>query len=510
MSAEAQIPGRQPGSPALRELRELVAHHRFTLIALSLVILGSSAGGVAAANGPEALLLLGAICAGAGTLAAAYWLPGLIFAAYLSTPFFKAGLQPFLPIDITVILALLCTLQIPLLALPHERPALRFVTSTHVRQALLLWLSLCLLIIVGITYAPDTNLAISSAANWVLLTFLPILGILRLLTKRRFLTQFLWGLVMMGAAVTVVGVWTLPQVGAWPNDRLRVFGAHTIRVGQAALLLPIVAVPFVFRSSPPITRLVCLGFIPPAMVVAASSGSRGPLLMLAICSVLFSMRRLILWATGANASPSRIAPLRLLVPAIFLSLVIFLMPLSSIGRFIPQTSAARLESLSTILTGIANQDLSDEAPDNSTGDRLIAYQFAENIFKGSPVVGKGTSSFVTLVSTEEPRLIFPEPIEHPHNLVLEMASEYGMIGLLILALLSAVAIRRGFRNAQDPIWNTLTILFVFFLLGSMVSTEMFDNRMLWGLTMMLLLSPDPARAGAILPRPERAQREIPA
>lgn len=473
-------------------MRVVVDQHRYTLAALCLIVFGAGLGGGIIVVSPRALLPILALLAGAGALAAAYWFPGFIFAAYVSTPFYKAALQPHLPIDITVVLAFLAMLQIPILLSSVGRPRTPIAITGHVRRALLIWLGLCLLIVFGVAYAPNMDWAMTAARDWVILTFLPILGMLRLTTDRRYMRQFLWGLVVMGAVVSMTGMWLLPQVGAWPNDRLRVFGAHTIRVGQAALLLPIVSVSFVLRSANPLLRLVSFGLIPFAMIVALSSGARGPLLMLAICCLVFSARRFILWKTRADDQPSLIAPLRVIVPGIILLLTIVLLPMSSVGSFIPQTSATRIESLSTIISGVANQDLSDEAPDDSTDGRLIAYQFAVRLIKESPIIGQGTTGFAALVPVKEHRLLWPEPIGHPHNLVLEMAAEHGMVGLLILTLMTVVALRRGFRLGNDPEWNTVLILFVFFLLGAMVSTEMLDNRFMWAVAFLLLVAPDPA------------------
>lgn len=464
---------------------------RFTLASLMLVGLGASGGGAVAAMRPDALLIVLALGVAIAALGAAYRLPGVVFAAYLSIPFYKGALQPFVPVDLTVILALLTIIQIPLILFPLGPESTRIPIKRHVWKALLLWLVLTVLVVFSVVYAPDFDNAVTGATNWIVLVVLPALACIRLASDRRFLGQLLWGLFIIGSVVVVAGMWILPQVGEWPNDRLRVFGSHTIRVGQAALLVPVIAIPYILRTSNILLRFVSLAVVPLALIVAASSGSRGPLLMLGICAVIFSLRRFMAWRAGMENRPATVAPLRIIVIGLLGSSLLLLAPLSSVAGFLPQTSVDRLESLSSIFSGVANQDLSEEAPDNSTGDRLVAYAFAWEMFADRPLLGWGTGGFATLIPLEEPRLAWPETTAHPHNLFLQAAAEYGLVGLVILVVLMGLALRRGFRLGRDPHWNTIAILFVFFVLGAMVSTEMIDNRMVWGLMMLMLVAPDP-------------------
>lgn len=467
----------------------------YTFASLIVVAAGASVGGALAATRPSVLLIVVALCAAVAALGTAYWLPGAVFAAYLSIPFYKAGLQPHLPVDLTLVLAVLNMVQIPIVIFRLGPASTRLPISRGVWHALLPWLVLTLVIVFSVVYAPDFDIATTVATNWVILAFLPLLACVRLAGDRRYLSQFLWGLFIIGSVVVVAGMWILPQVGEWPNDRLRVFGSHTIRVGQAALLVPAIAIPYILRTSNLLKRFVSLMLMPLALIVAASSGSRGPLLMLGICAVIFSARRLMAWRADTAHRPSTIAPLRIIVIGFLASFLVFAAPLLSVVSFLPQTSVERLESLTTIFSGVAEQDLSAEAPDDSTGDRLIAYKFAQEMFADRPLLGWGTASFSSMVPLEESRLLWPQATAHPHNLVLQTAAEYGLMGLFVLTVMIVLALRRGFRLVRDPIWNTVTILFAFFLLGAMVSTEMIDNRMLWGLMMLLHLAPDPGGSG---------------
>lgn len=460
------------------------------LPAVILVVVGAGAGGVLAAQDPRSLFLVMGVIGAIGALAAAYWTPGLVFAAFLAIPFYKAGLQPYVPVDITIILSILNLLQLPLLFQPFAPHGSRFVLKRFHARAVMLWLGFTLTIVIGVSYAPDVNVASTVAMTWFVLTFLPCLAAIRVASDPRFLKQLVTGLFLIGLAVVVAGMYLLPQVGEWPNDRLRVFGSHTIRVGQAALLVPLVGVLSLLRSPNALVKLIALGSVPPALLVAASSGSRGPLLMLFVCCAIFSARRFWIWVTGQQGQRPRVAPLRLFIPVLLGSVLLVVVPSTSLIGLVPETSAERLESLATILNGIANDDLQQDAPDNSTGDRLLAYEYAELMFQQSPLIGHGTSSFATTIESGKPQLNWTVETAHPHNMFLQVGAEQGLMGLTVLVLLIGAAIRRGVRASADPTWNTVLVVFVFFLLSAMVSTDAYENRTLWGLLVLLLMAPE--------------------
>lgn len=461
-----------------------------------LVILGAAAAAGLYAEAPRLLMLaIGAILA-PFALVIAYRYPGAVFAAYLCTPFYKAGLQPYVPVDVTILLSVLCFLQLPFMFMAGTGSASVAGRSVRWRNALVIWTAFTGVMILGVVYAPDTQAATDSVVNWMLLTFLPSVAAIRIARDRRYLAQLLWSLFAIGASVVIAGLWLLPTVGDWPNDRLRVFGAHTIRVGQAALLVPMIAVPFAFRTGNSLARTVAVVSIPPALLVAASSGSRGPLLMLVLTGLVFSLRRLVIAANRIGKRPKTVRPLRYLIPGILLMILLAVLPVSALGGLVPERSAERLATISTILGSAGEQDLEANAPDASTADRVRAYDVAEEMFMERPLLGHGTFSFASLLQYYDPQLAWPETVAHPHNLALQVAAEYGIVGLLVLAAFVAVAFRRGFRLASSPEWTTIFLLAYFFLLCAMVSTEMRDNRMLWGLLFLLLLAPDPGALDA--------------
>src|SRR5690606_11587356 len=101
-----------------------------------LVILGAAAAAGLYAEAPRLLMLaIGAILA-PFALVIAYRYPGAVFAAYLCTPFYKAGLQPYVPVDVTILLSVLCFLQLPFMFMAGTGSASVAGRSVRWRNAL--------------------------------------------------------------------------------------------------------------------------------------------------------------------------------------------------------------------------------------------------------------------------------------------------------------------------------------------------------------------------------------
>ena len=111
---------------------------------VAVLVIGPIAAAIAVVAGSTAILLLvlGAVMAFGFAV-----MPGVLFAAYLLIPFYKAVVQPYSPIDITVLLALLNVLQIVPIIL-DRRP--RHLS----RVGIALWVALALLILAGALWAP--------------------------------------------------------------------------------------------------------------------------------------------------------------------------------------------------------------------------------------------------------------------------------------------------------------------------------------------------------------------
>lgn len=439
--------------PAIRQ-SEHVPTQGWVLVGL----LGLTAGVAAAVAGPAAsVLVILAILAALGSA----FTPGLVFAAYLLVGLYKGALQPYSPVDLTVLLALLSALQIVPVVLNRRE---RHVSLSGIN----LWVLLALLILGGTIYAPDQDLALSKVALWWALVFLPMIpAALRVGSEERYVRQFVWAFFGMGVLVVVTGIATLS-----PTERLVVLAENTIEVGRAALLVPLIGIVFMLQQRSLLIRAATLVLIPAAVVVALASGSRGPLLILVFLGVLGTIRYL----SRPHHAKWRFAG------AVAGLAVASILVVSVAAPDLPGQSIARFGSFGDFLQGGLSGGPNNSTTDISSSIRVSLFGFAVSLFEERPVLGVGTGGFESL----SPRFLAPINAEqYPHNALLQFAAEFGLVGLAIFLSLALIALTRWLPPSSSM--RTIRILYLFFLMNSMVSLDIYTDRTTWGLLLLLLL-----------------------
>ena len=106
-------------------------------------------------------------------------------------------------------------------------------------------------------------------------------------------------------------------------------------------------------------------------------------------------------------------------------------------------------------------------------DRTSIWQAAGQLFADHPVAGAGLDGFYGLIGVNR-------AIEYPHNYVLGVAAEGGLIGLGLLAatiLLWARVVRRGGGHPRETLPAVAAAVFVF--LSSLFSGDYYDARLAW-------------------------------
>ncbi len=109
-------------------------------------------------------------------------------------------------------------------------------------------------------------------------------------------------------------------------------------------------------------------------------------------------------------------------------------------------------------------------------ERQDAWRNAWNAFIEQPLLGSGPGGFAAVYG-EEARV-------YPHNLALEVGSEFGIVGLCCLLMIlgpTVVAIFRSLRNREQPSVVQLFALgfFAFALLGAMSVGDLIRNHFLF-------------------------------
>lgn len=370
---------------------------------------------------------------------ATVYLPGVIFAAYLwIPPFYKAAFQPFSPIDLTVLLAILSTAQL----------AIYLVTpgSSFRLRPMLPWAGLALLILAGSLWASAPAYGLDQAVQWVMLVALPLLAVYRVASAERHVREFVWASFAAGLGVVAIGLLN------FSGERLDILGANPLGIARAALFVPVL----LYRG--PAAAVL----VPAALVVSFATGERGPLIALLVSAALLM---------SARALRERRIPAGALVTVGFagvmfvLAFAVGLIPVDAVSRF----------------------GLLFEGGGNSTEIRLALFGLAGDLFVQHPLVGVGTAGYTVfalpLLSSATANGV---PL-YPHNLELQFAAEFGLLGLLALGLF-LLEVVRTVRPATWG-WRGVTNLALFTFAGAQVSGGIYDNRGLWGLLLLLMVVP---------------------
>ena len=389
-------------------------------------------------------------------------------AAYLLIAFYKGALQVYSPIDITFYLALANAAQIvPLLIDRRER---------HVSgRGIVLWLSLGILVLAGVLYSPDQSLALGKAATYWSLVILPVVpAAMRIGADPRHVRQFLWTFFAMGIATVVIG---LAQLSG--SDRLAVLGMNTIQMSRAALLVPLLGIVFVLPERRLLASMVAVIAIPASFVVAIASGSRGPLLMFLVIGAVgaiayFARSHAVQWRLVGGVAGLALA-----------SVVVISMAapsLPAVGRF-------------TLLEDFVQSTLAGDQEvaggDTSATARLQLYQLAIETFEDHPLIGTGTGGFETVSLAA----MGPEANTYPHNAILQVGAELGLLGLAVFLGTLMVGLFRPLPKGYTGL--AVRALFLFYILNAMVSGDIFADRETLGILFLILAIEAPGAATAL-------------
>jgi O-antigen ligase len=398
--------------------------------------------------------------------------PWLLGAYLIVPPLFKASLQPVLPVDITV------TLAIPTAAvgglwilLNRDRLGRRQLI------ALSLWLAFAALVAAGILWAPEPASAVRSAAYFIVLGTIPLLAALPVAADKARTRQFL--LVFLVSGLIFVAIATVTLFMGELGGGL-VLGANRISVARALLFVPLIAIPlFAWHRFEPrewiVVAVACLGIF-----LAFATTSRAPtLFFIAVGSAL---------TIGALAISRHRGRALGRAAAVILGTVVVFVALAGV---LPERSPARFG----LLLDIAGEVMDDPAPtvggegpepspdveEPPTGGQSVArradlFRTALRLFVDHPVIGIGTSGYETAAG-----------YEYPHNLVLHVASEFGLLGLALLGALGIYALLTW--RPTSTVSVALGALLAFLVLNAMVSNGIYENRMLWGVWLVLLAGP---------------------
>lgn len=206
--------------------------------------------------------------------------------------------------------------------------------------------------------------------------------------------------------------------------------------------------------------IICLLYLFLLFVV----GGRGPLLATLISLFIPLLTNINLVKKQKKYIIKPLAPLGILL---IITVFIVGLSISGIVRFV---TLSRLEIL-------LRPDMGASAL-----TRIQAFQYAYEFWQEKPFLGHGIGSYPILRMTGDVRL-------YPHNIILEILSEIGLVGLLLfLGFISFGLFCLGpWKTIYKDPWRILILmLFTNVLINAMISGDIPDNRILFGIVGLMV------------------------
>lgn len=114
-------------------------------------------------------------------------------------------------------------------------------------------------------------------------------------------------------------------------------------------------------------------------------------------------------------------------------------------------------------------------------DRTSRLVFASEAIRGflqKPIFGNGIASFS--VTVPDPYTLRPDTYRYPHNMILEIASEGGLVALASMAVAITAAFCGLCRSqATIPTRTYIGMFMMFLFLSTMFSGDFYDSRLFW-------------------------------
>ena len=357
--------------------------------------------------------ILGLIAAGVAGLAILRFLfrrPEIAFALFLFSYVIEGGELIPGPLDLTAIFLLLSLAGFFLPAVIGKPLHFSHKSSDF-------WLFIFLIVLFGGTYlAPDLQGGIMKSILFAAAVALPYL-IVRLSFKTYDqIRVFLFTILGLATGIVVILV-AISFSPTYVGGRLQFFEANPIPTGTLSavgLVMAVIGLTSDLLRKSGKSKAFCLAAIPLCLYGTFLSGVRGPLIA-AITGLAFYLLILLGQRPRVLAGAGVIA---------ILLLTIFNMWYPYVVRTVPNVGGYRLQAITQGL---------------STQRRLERYQAAITLFAQRPLLGGGTDGFAQRTG-----------LEYPHNTFLEIASETGLIGLIVFVCFLGSVVWSGFRYLAIP------------------------------------------------------------
>ena len=327
---------------------------------------------------------------------------------------------------------------------------------------LVVYLLLATILLLATTYTSAPNYGLQKSSRFATLGLIAFLAPIVFTRSVKDIKQLIWLLFFIGIALSVTMVISPYEAVLRSGSQMgkAAFleanpGATAIQIGVTSIIAFIFAI--MAHTSPPL-RIVSLGLIPSLITVMITTGGRGPFagLMLTFLAVIFICRKGISKAW---------------FPAIVSAILI-----------IGAVSFTKLPE--TVTWRIANMFRGGYEFKEAAYARTERFVWTAARSLERPILGHGTGAFVVDRGGED------VGGDYPHNLILELMYEEGLVGVVIGCLFLWLIFRRWWQASKFvhlyglgigafQLVHITGLLFLYSLIQAMKSGDIDGNRLMF-------------------------------
>ncbi len=373
--------------------------------------------------------------------------PEIFFALFLTAGFYKADPRVPIPeyLDLTVLFGSLVVISIlyRILRQGLKIPALP-------SKAIVPYLGLALMMLGSLLYTDATSYGTEKFLRFVTITALATFAPLFLFINLAAVRRFFYTLIIISTTMAVEAIFS--SEGSFFRTA---FGSNYIALARVTgMSLLAISLYFVIVGSALKKKLFWIAVATVNLVGLLAAGARGPVIALVVTIVT-----IIFLSWGVKMKRSTV---KVLIATAFVVLgtgsAFYLFPEEV------ETLRFRLQVL-----------VAEPGGGTSAAQRLSFLNEALRAMDLSPIIGVGVGGFSTYYIGQDTRL-------YPHNIVLEVGSELGIIGigfLLVLVgfcLLELIRMRQRADGNLHLLVSAILALFVYTFLNALLSGDINDNR----------------------------------
>lgn len=330
--------------------------------------------------------------------------------------------------------------------------------SNHVAKAVLLFFFLASFFFISLLYTQSKQYGSEKALRFLVLTGWAFIGVFLLIKDNKSLKYFVWAVVFISATMATDSLLRYPG-----NDNIgfiTAFGSNYIALSRAAGLgLLSVLFYLLLIEQKKLIRLFLLGISGLLLWAMLGAGARGPVISFAMSIILLLV---FTWFSSKQSENKRVLiRLAILIICIFAIVILF-------GDKLFPTLMFRMDILYA-------------GGGSSALERADLFREAFDLWIESPIWGNGFGQFSLAIWGQDIR-------EYPHNILLELAAETGLIGLGLFLAMIFLSVKYLFicycqeNSFSKNICLYLLLVFCFCFFNAMVSGDINDNRILFTIT----------------------------